>query len=82
MTSTGAEKPLWDPCGLCDLPLFLQGGLREQVAACAAWQLCEPEQSHVWKEEGREPHRNWILKASPKFKSSCNLNRNLLFAAN
>ena len=50
MTSTGAEKPLWDPCGVDDLPSVLQGGLRELAAACAALQLCEPEQSHVRKE--------------------------------
>lgn len=32
-------------------------------------------------EVGGEPHRGWILKATLKFKSGCNLNRNLLFAA-
>lgn len=31
-TSTGAENPLWDPCGLCDLPSVLQGGSWERVA--------------------------------------------------
>lgn len=50
-TSTGAEKPLRNPCRVCNLPLVLQGGLWEQVAACAACQLCKPEQSRVLKED-------------------------------
>lgn len=32
-------------------------------------------------EVGGEPYRGWILKATLKFKSGCNLKRNLLFAA-
>lgn len=45
--SRGVEKPLWDPYGVCDLSSILQGGLWEWDAACAVWQRCEQEQSHV-----------------------------------